>query len=313
MKEMPYLEVPRGFPDPVFPEDNAFTADRWILGKKLFYSKALSRDESISCAHCHNQQLGFADDVAVSLGVDGLPGTRNASTLTNVAYQPYFTSEGGVPTLEMQIAVPVQEHNEFDFNMVEIAERLQGHSEWNEMSQDAYGRNIDPFVITRALACFERSLLSGNSPYDQQTYQGIAHALTEEQERGMEIFEGAGMCNQCHQGFNFSNYQFENNGLYDVYADSGRYRLTHLEEDIARFKVPTLRNVEYSAPYMHNGSLETLEDVVEHYSTGIKNHMNKSPMLENLNLSAEQKSDLVAFLKALSDEDFITNIKFREE
>ncbi len=300
-----------GFPEISFPDDNTYTYNRWLLGKKLFYSTALSRDESISCGTCHIQSNAFADDVAFTPGVDNAPGKRNAPTLTNVAYNPYFLTEGGSATLETQIAIPIQEHNEFDFNIILIAERLNQDEELLELSDLAYGRGFDPFVITRSIANFERSIISGNSNYDKYYYQNNNSILSPSEINGMNLFNGAANCSECHGSFNFTNYSFENNGLYEVYQDSGRYRLTQLEEDIARFKVPTLRNVEYSAPYMHDGSIESLEEVIEHYSTGIQNHPNTNAILQNLYLSQEQKTDLVNFLKTLSDEDFINDQKFQ--
>ena len=306
------ITTPYWFPEIDYPEDNTFTNERWELGKKLFYSKALSRDETISCAHCHNQNLAFSDGKKVSDGVDGLLGNRNAPTLSNVAYHPYFTREGGVPTLEMQIAVPVQEHNEFDFNMVELAERLKLDSELNDLAFIAYDREMDPFVITRAIATFERSLISGNSPFDQYYYKGDISKMSTSALRGKDLFFGEAKCSQCHSGFDFTTYDFENNGLYLEYEDSGRFRLTELEGDIARFKIPTLRNVEFTGPYMHDGSINTLYEVVNHYSEGINDHFNKNSELQNLYLSENQKYDLVNFLKSLSDKEFINDPKFKK-
>lgn len=305
------IDVPQGFPEPFFPEDNSYSHDRWLLGKKLFYEKDLSRDKSINCASCHKQENGFADNINVSPGVDGAPGVRNASTLSNVAYNPFFLSEGGSATLETQIAIPFQEHNEFDLNILLAAERLNEKPELVKLSQSAYNRAIDPFVITRAIATFERSLLTGNSDYDRYYLQDDSSAMNQSELNGLSIFNGTGKCIACHIGFNFTTYAFENNGLYEVYEDSGRFRLTEVDEDMATFKVPTLRNVEFTAPYMHDGSKETLEDVVEHYSTGIKDHPNTNTILENLNLTEQEKMDLVNFLKSLSDFDFINDPKFQ--
>lgn len=310
----PLLAIPPGFPKPSFPADNDLTPARWALGKKLFYDPILSRDSTLSCASCHHAAKAFSDTVAFSPGVGGLPGTRNAPTLANVAYQPYYLREGGVPTLEMQILVPIQEHNEFDFNILLIAERLLRDTGYVRMSREAYDRDPDPFVITRSIACFERTFISGQSRYDQYVFQGKNTALTAAEKRGMDLFFSQKTnCSQCHNGFNFSNYAFENNGLYADYSDPGRYRLTGLEIDRARFKVPTLRSVALTAPYMHDGSLPTLDSVVEHYNSGGKPHPNKSSLLYSLGLSAAEKADLVAFLRSLTDESFVNNPKFRLE
>ncbi|MBL7775164.1 MAG: cytochrome-c peroxidase [Saprospiraceae bacterium] len=307
----PLLAVPPGFPAPVFPVDNAFSPERWALGKKLFFDPVLSADSTVACASCHRPALAFADDRPFSPGVAGRPGARNAPSLANVAYQPYFTREGGVPTLEMQVLVPIQEHNEFGFNILPIAERLRRDSSYVRMSQAAYQRAPDPFVITRAIACFERSLISGRSRFDAWAYARNTAALSASERRGMQLFfSEKTQCGACHGGFNFTNYAFENNGLYVDYPDPGRYRLTELESDRARFKIPSLRNVALTAPYMHDGSLPSLEAVIEHYDSGGRAHPNKSPLVHPLGLSAREKSDLLAFLHSLTDTEFITNPNF---
>jgi len=307
------MEIPKGFPEIIPPEDNEFTTDRWELGKRLFFEKAMSVDSSISCASCHDPNLAFSDEVAFSAGVGNQLGTRNSPSLANVGYQPYLTREGGVPTLEMQVLIPIQEHNEFNFNIVLIADRLSEDSSYNKMAQKAYGREVDAFVITRALSCFERSLISGFSPYDQyQNYQK-EEALSDAEIRGMELFFSEKTnCSKCHNGFNFTNYTFENNGLYETYDDEGRYRLTGLETDRALFKVPSLRNIELTAPYMHDGSLNTLEEIVQHYQTGGNNHPNKSNYLYPLQLSESERSELILFLKTLTDDSFVNNPIFKQ-
>ena len=247
----------------------------------------------------------------VSPGVAQRQGTRNTPSLANVAYQPYLLREGGVPTLEMQVLVPIQEHNEFDFNIVLVAERLNQDADYITMSLDAYGRMPDPFVITRSIACFERSLLSGYSRYDQYMYYQKPEALTETEIRGMNLFfSHRTNCTQCHSGPNFTNYSFENNGLYEDYADPGRYRFTGKEEDRALFKVPGLRNIEVTMPYMHDGSIQTLEEVINHYNSGGHLHAHKSTFVKPLNLSDSERNDLIAFLSSLTDETFIVNPLF---
>lgn len=309
----PLLAVPPGFPNPAFPDGNELTPARWALGKKLFYDPVMSSDSILSCASCHHAAKAFSDTVRFSPGVAGRPGTRNAPTLANIGYHPYFTREGGVPTLEMQILVPIQEHNEFDFNILLIAERLLRDTSYVRMSRDAYGRDPDAFVITRSIACFERTIISGQSRYDQYSFQGKNTALTGAEKRGMDLFFSEKTdCSQCHTGFNFTNYAFENNGLYSDYPDPGRFRLTELESDRARFKVPTLRNATLTAPYMHDGSLPTLEAVVEHYNSGGQPHPNKSALVRSLALTTAEKADLVAFLNSLTDEAFVNNPKFRQ-
>ena len=182
------IEIPKGFPQIDFPSDNAFTIERWTLGKNLFYDKSLSLDSSISCGSCHKVELAFSDDVALSLGVKKMLGTQNAPTLSNVAYHPYYTRLGGVSTLEKQILVPIQEHNEFNFNIIEIAKRLKHNSKYQTLSKKAYNKELDYYVITRALANFERSLISGNSKYDKYKNSNNNKLLTESETRGMNLF-----------------------------------------------------------------------------------------------------------------------------
>lgn len=303
--------LPSHFAEVVYPEDNVFSLERWELGKELFYSKSLSVDFSVSCASCHKAAFGFGDNQVVSPGVENRPGLRNVPGLANIGYHPYFTREGGVPTLEMQVFVPIQEHNEFDFNIALLADRLNENPEIVAMSNSAYARNPDPFVITRALATFQRSLLSFNSKYDE--HLSGTNSLTEAELQGLALFQSERLgCSSCHGGFNFSDYSITNNGLYENYLDDGRFRLTELEEDRATFKVPSLRNLEFTAPYMHDGSLSTIEEVVEHYAQGPKAHLNLDPRIRSFDLSEAEKNQLVLFLLTLSDYDFISNELFQD-
>ena len=307
----PLLQVPGNFPPVDWPTDNAFTQARWELGKKLFFDPVLSINNTVSCATCHAPALAFADTLSTTPGVFNRPGLRNAPSLGNVAYHPYYLREGSVPTLEMQILVPIQETNEFNHNIVDIAEVLNTMPEYVDMSQKAYNRNPDPFVITRAIATFERTLISGNSAYDQ-FLNGNENALSPQQKRGKELFFSSNTnCSNCHGDFNFTYYQFENNGLYEQYADIGRERFTHDPADNALFKTPSLRNVALTPPYMHDGSLASLEEVVAHYNSGGKAHPNKSPLIRPLNLTTQQQQDLIAFLESLTDYSFVTNPLFK--
>ncbi len=313
LEEKEIIDIPMGFPSINFPADNNFTEERWELGKKLFFDKQLSKNNTVSCSSCHKQDFAFSDNVALSVGDNNAIGTSNAPTLANVAYHPYYTRAGGVPTLEMQILVPIQEHNEFNTNMLDVVEKLKQNNTYKSMAQTAYNRELDAFVITRALATFERSLISGNSKFDEYYYQGKSSALNESELRGYTLFNSSKTnCSSCHSGFDFTNYAFENNGLFINYSDSGRMRLTKLEQDRAKFKVPTLRNIALTAPYMHNGSLATLTEVVEHYNSGGKNHINKSNLIQPMGLTAQEKQDLINFLTALTDIKFIQNKNFRQ-
>jgi cytochrome c peroxidase len=306
-----YFELPSGFPIPSFPSENEFTEDKFLLGRRLFFDPVLSLDSTISCASCHKPEYAFTDRNKVSFGVSGRSGTRNSPSLGNVVYQPYLLREGGVPTLEMQVGVPIQEHNEFDHNILLIVDKLNQQTSYRELSLKAYGRLPDAFVLTRSIATFERSLLSGNSSYDK-FINGDSNALSASAKNGLRLFNSPELkCNQCHAGFNFTNYAFLNNGLYEHDPDEGRMRLTGKEEDRSLFKVPSLRNVEVTYPYMHDGSINTLEEIIEHYASGGKNNLQKSKLISGFTITGQEKTDLVNFLKALTDTHFITNQNYR--
>lgn len=313
-KEVSLTKAPAGFPEIPFPEENPFTLAKWELGKKLFYDKVLSVDYSTSCGSCHPVASAFSDVLPTSIGAGGLMGRRNSPTLANVAYQPYFTREGGVPTLEKQILIPIQEHDEFNFNIVEIAKRLNELPEYVQMSREVFDRAPDPYVITRSIATFERTIVSGNSSYDKYLQFGDTTRFGTAAQRGMELFfSDRANCGNCHNGLNLTNYSFENNGLYRQYADPGRQRLTNNETDRALFKVPTLRNIALTAPYMHDGSIQTLDAVIAHYNSGGKNHPHKSSLVKPLGLSQQEQSDLLAFLHSLTDNDFVNKKDFYNE
>jgi cytochrome c peroxidase len=303
------LDIPQGFPYPSIPENNVLTADRIKLGRMLFYDPVLSSDSTVSCASCHQPSKAFADNRVISPGVKGRLADRNAPTLTNVAYNPVVMFDGFLKDLERQVLVPIQEHAEFASNIVVISEKLSKDSIYSALSWKAYNRKIDPFVITRSIASFERTLISGNSDYDKYTFQG-QDVLSRSAKRGMKLFFEELKCVKCHAGFNFTDFSVQNNGLYENYKDIGRQRATHLESDNAKFKVPTLRNIALTAPYMHDGSLATLSEVIDHYSTGGKNHPNKSAELQAFDLNKRQKKDVIRFLESLTDTSFTNNPAF---
>jgi len=306
------LDIPEGFPIPDIPEDNELTVERVALGKMLFYDPTLSLDSTFSCASCHLQEKGFADANPVSIGIKDRIGFRNVPTLANVAYHPYFFREGGNPALETQLLGPICAFEEMGFNAAELAERIKDHPTYTPLAQTLYDRpTMDLFTLSRSIASFERTLISGNSPFDQYYYQGNSDALTPQQIRGWQLFSSERtQCSSCHTGFDFSDYGFYNNGLYETYADEGRQRVTLADEDIGKFKVPTLRNIAQTAPYMHDGSLPTLEAVIAHYNQGGSNHPNKSPLISPLQLDEQEQKDLVAFLHMLTDTNFIENPAF---
>lgn len=305
------LSVPNHFPKPVIPEDNQLTVARVELGKKLFFDPILSLDNTISCSSCHLQENAFADPRKVSLGVGNLPGKRNAPAIVNLAYGKSFFWHGSKPTLEQQVSGPIENPVEMINTVAEVVNRMKNHPEYPDLCRKAYNSEPNAYVLTRAIACYMRFLVSCDAPYDRYL-EGDENALTTQQKRGMTIFfNERAECFHCHTGFNFTDESFQNNGLYLVYPDSGRWEVTGKYEDIATFKVPTLRNVEVTGPYMHDGSFTTLEEVVEHYNSGGKHHFNQSNVIRPLGLTTSEKADLVAFLKSLTDQRFLTNPAFR--
>lgn len=310
-EEVYSLEIPAGFPEPVIPENNQLTRSRVELGRQLFYDPILSVDTSISCASCHKQELAFADDVPISPGVEGRLGIRNSPTLANVAWLSVINKDGGVPKLDLQPMVPIEDVNEMDLHPLEAADRLNEDPAYREKFLAAYGKPAEPFTITRALGAFMRTLISGNSPYDQYAFQGDESALSDQQIRGKALFfSDRTQCRNCHAGFNFTDDRFRNNGLYLEYEDTGRRRVTADSADIGLFRVPSLRNVALTAPYMHDGSLSTLEEVIEHYNSGGKGHFNQSPLIRPLGLSPQERADLISFLESLTDTSFVKNPDF---
>lgn len=310
LDEVYVLDLPIGFPSPHIPDDNILTKFRVELGKKLFFDPVLSKDYSISCASCHHPNKAFSDTTSVSKGVFGRTGTRNSPSLANVAYNSFFFKDGGVPTLELQVTAPIQDHNEMDINILEVTERLKLINNYVKLSKLAYNKEPGPFVITRAISAYERTLISGNSRFDKHN-NGDLSVLSLSEKRGKDLFfSNRTNCSSCHSGFNFTNNTFQDIGLYQNQLDSGRMRVTLDENDRNKFAVPSLRNVEVTRPYMHDGSMETLEEVVDFFNTGGHTSPNKSNLVTALNLSQSEKNDLVNFLKALTDEEFLTNKKF---
>ena len=302
------MKIPIGFPVPQIPSDNYPNKKRVSLGKRLFLDTITSRTNKLGCFSCHVAHKAMGDTGVISVGVEGAKGFRNTPSIANIAYHPIFMKDGGVPTLEMQLLVPISDTAELDFNIVKIGDRMHKDSSYINASIEAYHRGPEyyGFVISRSISSFQRTLISGNSRFDQFYYQSVSAALNKSEIRGMNLFMSDSLnCYQCHSGFNFTNNSFQNNGLLLNYSDKGRGRITMKEGDDGKFKVPSLRNIEFSAPYMHNGSIPTLEDVVTHYSKGGVNHLNKSDLINGFRLSISERNDLLNFLKSLSDTSFI--------
>jgi cytochrome c peroxidase len=260
------------------PEDNPLTAEKVALGRKLFSDRRLSRDGSISCQSCHDPGRAFSDGRAIAVGIGQRTGRRNSPAIINRGYGRLFFWDGRARTLEEQVLKPIEDPNEMDLPLAEAARRVR----------------LDPATISHALASFVRSLLSGDSPYDRYI-AGDRDALTPEQRLGLDIFRGKGNCTTCHVGPNFSDESLHNTGV----AWDGA-RLSDEGAGQGRFKTPTLREIRRTAPYMHDGSLATLEQVVEYYDRGGNRNPALDPDIRPLRLSAAEKQALAAFLATLS-------------
>ena len=282
-----------------YPADNPNNAAAASLGERLFFDPILSVDSSISCGSCHKPELGFATNDRVTPGVGGVLGKRNSPSLLNVGFQPYFMREGGVPSLEMQVLVPLGDATEMAHNVVDAVRRLNRNTSYRNEFLTVYGDTASAFLLVRALANFERTLVDFDAPFDH-FIQGDATALSSEAIKGGKLFHGKAACVQCHSGVLLTDFGFANNGT--AIADStdyGRELLTNESGDRYVFKVPSLRKVQITAPYMHDGSVSTLADVVEQYNTGGANHSYTDSRIEPLGLSVSEKAQLVAFLEAL--------------
>jgi cytochrome c peroxidase len=308
------MKIPAGFPRPLIPEDNKLTKERVQLGKMLFFDPILSSDQKISCSSCHAPANSFSDSRQFSLGVNDSAGDRNSMPLVNLAWSNSFMWDGGVPSLELQIMNPLTNHKEMNMEIPAALERLSAHPVYPKLFKKAYGLKPDAASLFKAIASFERTLISSGSKYDRFYYGKDRSVYNESEYRGYLLFNSEkAHCASCHSGFNFTNNTFQNNGLYKEYKDQGRYRITFDESDKGKFKVPTLRNVALTRPYMHDGSLNTLEEVLDHYNNGGKDHPNQSMHVHrhpDERLSDEEKKDIINFLGTLTDESFINNPEF---
>jgi cytochrome c peroxidase len=305
-----FFDVPIGFPLPNIPEDNPMTIEKIALGRRMFFDKSFSRNNTISCGSCHLPNLAFSDGLPQSVGIEGRIGPRNAPTMINVAYIPKLFMEGGVPNLDILVLAPIENHDEMDFHILEVAERLKTNQYYVHQIKKIFNREPDAYSITRALGAYQRSLVRADSRFDDFYYNKNQNALNEQEKRGLALFFNAKtQCSTCHSLPHFSNFGFENIGLYSDYADMGKALATGKTEDIGKFKVPTLRNIEITAPYMHNGSMNTLEEVVEHFNSGGNAHANKSHLIKPLNLNQQEKEDLISFMKTLTNKTQFTGLE----
>jgi cytochrome c peroxidase len=300
----PAPKVPLGLPPLSWPRDNPYSVAKVELGRYLYFDRRLSADETVSCASCHEPSHAFADGAAVSTGIKSQKGGRSAPTVINRAYSLAQFWDGRAGTLEEQAIGPIANPIEMGMTHDAAVERLRGIAGYRALFAKAFGS--DEITIGRtaqAIACFERTILSGNAPYDRYK-RGDKTAMTSGQVRGMNVFFEKAQCDRCHEGANFTLNAYANLGVGTdkPEPDTGRFAVTHDPRDWGTFKTPTLREIEHTAPYMHDGSLKTLDLVVEFYDKGGLPNKNLDANMRKLQLSASEKSDLVDFLKALSGE-----------
>ncbi len=343
--------LPTGFPTPKALADNPMSAAKVELGRHLFYDLRMSVNQTTACASCHLPERAFTDGRITAVGATGEVHPRNAMSLTNVVYNSTFNwANPIVTTLHAQALIPM--FGEFPLELgwsdheAEILDRFRRDTRYPPLFAAAYPGEADPVNadrIAKAIAAFESTLISGRSPYDQATFQGDRNAMSSAARRGRELFFSERMeCFHCHGGFNFSQSvshagtsitqaDFFNNGLYNM-GNTGDYPLdnrglwefTQKSSDMGRFRPPTLRNIELTAPYMHDGSIATLEEVIDHYARGgrlisdgpfagdgAKNPY-KSELIVSFSLTAREKQDLIAFLHSLTDWNFICDPRFAD-
>ncbi len=305
------IPLPHGFPKIPYPADNPPTAAKIELGRRLFYETGLSRDRSISCATCHRQEGSFADPPKpFTFGIDGHLTGRNSPSLANLAYAPLLFADGAAMSLEEQAAVPIQNPLEMDMDTNALTRRLDAVPLYRNLFRNAWGDSSASFrTVLGALASFERSLLSGASPYDRWK-NAEGPALSESARRGETLFSGKAACNECHSGFLFTDRAFHNTGLDTLSLDPGRAGITGIPLDSGRFKTPSLRNIALSPPYMHDGRFLTLRKVIDHYNSGGLPHPDRDPLIRPLGLTEAEITDLSAFLESLTDTAFAADTAF---
>jgi len=286
---------PREVVEPILNRTNSY---RVKLGKALFFDPRLSGSNWISCATCHNPTRGWSDGLPTAIGNGQKKLKRATPTILNTAYGYLQMWDGRFDSLEHQAMGPIEATGEMNQDPEKVIEELSKISGYQEMFKDAYpGRGINRDTISAALAAFQRSIVTGEAPFDRWV-QGDDNAISTAAKRGFEIFEGDGHCSTCHEGYNFTDDGFHNIGLDD--DDIGRFAVKQLPVLKGAFKTPTLRNIEITAPYMHNGAYQTLEQVIDHYVKGGIKKDNLSPNFKQAKLNKNQVADLIEFLKTLT-------------
>lgn len=306
-----YLEVPKNWPEPKYDfKNNPVTEEGFQLGRNLFYDPVLSRDNTISCASCHSQQNGFAHvDHELSHGIEGKMGTRSSMALINLAWNKDFMWDGGVNNLEMQPLNPITNPAEMDEKLENVITKLQDSKKYRVLFAKAFGdEKVTSQRLLKALAQFTVMLSSSNSKYDKVMRNETS--FTHQEQNGYELFKTN--CASCHKEPLFAGDKFENNGLAidTTLNDFGRIKITSNPEDKQRFKVPTLRNIQFTFPFMHDGRFKTLNEVIKHYnSLGHDKNLPKE-LSKPMNLSDNDRVDLEAFLQTLTDKEFLYKERF---
>ncbi len=292
-------------PVPV-PTDNPLTKEKVELGKQLYFDPRLSCDETVSCASCHDPKKGWSNGEGVATGVRNQKGGRSAPTIINAAYSDLQFWDGRALALEGQALGPIQNPIEMDHKLEECVTKLNKIEGYRKQFQKVFGTDVTSDGIAKAISAFERTVLSGDAPYDRFK-NGDKSALSAAAQRGMKVFFGKGQCSSCHTGHSFSDFSFHNIGvgMEKDKPDLGRYEVTKLLGDKGSFKTPTLREIARSAPYMHDGRFATLAEVVDYYDKGAFNNPQLDEGIFPLKLTPAEKADLVTFLtEGLASESY---------
>ncbi|HLW67166.1 MAG TPA: cytochrome c peroxidase [Gemmataceae bacterium] len=299
--ELALDQVPLGLPERDIPKDNALNAERVRLGRQLFFDPILSADKTVACASCHSPEHGFAGAGDRPRGIRGQQTRRKAPSLFNRAYGSAFFWDGRAKSLEEQALKPIEDPTEMGSAMPEVLKRLNENPDYKTEFEKAFPNGVTKENIGKAIASFERVLLRGDSPLDRFREKGQRSAMTAQELHGQWLYESKGGCWKCHSGPIFTDERFHNTGVSwkKEPLDLGRFSVTKVETDLGKFKTPTLRGLTLTAPYMHDGSMKTLEEVVEYYNRGGNKNSNLDPLIAPLNLSDDEKKALVVFLKAL--------------
>ncbi len=310
-------EVPEGWPQPVYTfSDNPITENTFVLGRYLFYETLLSLDNKISCGSCHQNNVAFAHgDHRVSHGINEREGTRNSPALFNLAWHPSFMHDGGVVNIERQPFAPITNTLEMGENVANVVAKLQASAKYRNLFNNAYGtEEVTSEKMAKTMAQFMSLIYSHDSKYDYYTRGENNVQFNAAELRGYDLFKAK--CNSCHAEPLFSDFKFRNNGMKvnsdPLLLDSGRAHVTGLLEDRYKFKTPSLRNIALTYPYMHDGSLKTLEQSLDHYTNGITNLVNLEPSLSNgIPMNAAEKTNIIAFLNTLTDYKIIKDQRFK--